>query len=139
MSYRVCIDPSVNCVFIQHYGTYEPREGIQQMELLLTRPEYVKNMDFIRDCSLVDLPEIYSLEWFSKTVKETLEPIYSELGTQRKEAWILNNAGDFKTIHQWSAVERLNAVVSEREPFRDLRRAMDWIGLPEDYEINYPD
>lgn len=114
-------------------------EGAEQLKLLLKHPDYRKDMNLLRDCSLVALPKEYDLDWFNKTSKEVLGQADEDLGTRRKVAWVVSNAQDFKTIHQWSVVERLNIKVSERHPFRDVRRAMTWLGLPEDYKITFPE
>ena len=84
------------------------------------------------------MPEDYDLNWFRSSVKATLDMVDRDLGTDRKIAWVLGNAHDYKVIHQWCAVERLNLNLAERKPFRDIKSAMNWLGIPDEYEIKYP-
>tara|TARA_B100000315_G_scaffold252452_1_gene289290 strand:- start:391 stop:804 length:414 start_codon:yes stop_codon:yes gene_type:complete len=137
MAYRVLIDEAVNCVFVQHYDTYEAGEGNEQLDTLLEEPAYKVGMDILRDITQVSLPDAYDLDWFrsSSVVGKHAEG----LGRGRRVAWVVGNAHDFKIIHQWCAVERLNVHLAARLPFIDINRAMKWLGIPEGYVISYPE
>ncbi len=139
MAYRCYVDRSVNCVFVQHYGTYVVREGENQAAETALNPDYEKGMNYLRDVSQTVLPPEYCLEWLREHAEKALPPLERKLGTDRKVAWVLGNPHDFKIIHQWSAVNRLNRYVDERRPFRSVESAMRWLGMPKDYVINYPE
>ena len=140
MSYRLKIDQAVNCVFVQHFGVIEKTEIDAQMHLLIDDPSYIENMSLLRDVSLTTLPDDDNLARIKRTVVSTSMMAVDEiLGRRRKVAWVLSNASDFKVIHQWSVSARLNRLVADRQPFRDVNRAMKWLGIPDDYKIDYPD
>ena len=137
MSYRVHIDGSVNCVFVQHFGTISSGEITEQLKILVQDPAFNKNMSLLRDVTQTSLPENYDLEWFRQTSATTMALVDDDLGTGRKVAWVLSSVNDYKVVHQWSVVGRLNTKVMERRPFRDITKAMNWLGIPEGYVIPY--
>ena len=133
------IDKAVNCVFVQHFGIYEEGEGSRQLVELAANPDHVLNMNIIRDITLTNLPDEYDLAWFQKHSDSDLADVDKYVGSGRKVAWVLGNPKDFKTVHQWCAVNRLNRYVIERLPFRSVESAMKWLEIPEGYEISYPE
>ncbi len=138
MAYLYYIDKNVNCVFVQHHGEVSYDEMSDQVIELLASPDYSKGMNLLRDLTRTALHPNYNLEYFSNAAKERILAHDEALGEGRKAAWVLGNADDFKSIHQFSAIYRLNTKMIQRQPFRDVKSAMQWLGLPEDYEIKYP-
>ena len=49
-------------------------------------------------------------------------------------AWVVRDAGDFARVHRWSVALRFHEHIKPR-PFRDMANAMEWLGLPADYEF----
>lgn len=139
MAYRFHIDTSSNCVFVQHYDEIIDGEMTRQTQELLAHPLFVPSMNLLRDLTTTNMPEHYDLKWFVDNYRSKLAPLEQSLGHHRMVAWVLGNAKDFKTIHQFCATTRLNQNVVDRQPFRDVSRAMKWLGLPERYEISYSD
>lgn len=139
MPYRVKVDRSVNCVFVQHFDTFVLEEGTTQAKETILDPEYLPGMNYLRDVTQTVLPPEYCLNWFKKHAVDVLPQVEKGLGTSRKVAWVLSNANDFKTIHQWAATIRLNMYVSERRPFRSVDNARAWLEIPEEYEVSYPE
>tara|TARA_B100000315_G_scaffold260808_1_gene325646 strand:+ start:7781 stop:8212 length:432 start_codon:yes stop_codon:yes gene_type:complete len=140
MPCRVLIDDNVNCVFIQHYESFTSGEGIQVLQRVLKDPAHKKDMNVLHDVTQLSLPDEYDLQWFRENVrKESTETMDINLGRGRKAAWILSNPRDFKVIHQWSVVDRLNTSVVERRPFRDIEKAKEWLEIPTGYVIDYAD
>ncbi len=137
MAYRVQIDEAVNCVFVQHYDSYESNEGNEQLDALMLEPTYKPGMNILRDLTQVSLPDSYDLNWFKGSSPANIHG--EALGRNRKVAWVLGSAHDFKIIHQWCAVQRLHVNVADRQPFRDVNRAMKWLGISEGYEVSYPE
>jgi len=139
MAYRVLIDVEINCIFVQHFDTYEIGEEIEQLKALVNHPDHTKNMGLLRDVTLTSFPERYDLEWFRQNATTTLALVDDDLGTGRRVAWVLGNGNDYKVVHQWSVIGRLNTKVIERRPFRDVAKAMKWLGIPDGYVISYPE
>tara|TARA_B100000315_G_scaffold253206_1_gene291526 strand:+ start:3026 stop:3457 length:432 start_codon:yes stop_codon:yes gene_type:complete len=138
MAYRIHIDDRANCVFVQHYDTMSIYEAFEQVEQLVSNPNYVKGMNLLRDVTQTTLPSEYNLDWFRSHFNSRIQPVTQALGFNRNVAWVLGNSHDFKTIHQLCAITRLKNHIVDRRPFRDCNRAMKWLNLPEDYEITYP-
>jgi len=139
MPYRTHFDVDVNCIFVEHYDVYEEGEEIDFMQIRLGFPKHQKHINILRDVSSVALPDSYDLDWFRNNVKTAIAPYEEDFGSGRKVAWVLNNPHDYMIIHQWCTIGRLNLKVAERKPFREIGPAMKWLGLPDDYEITYPE
>ncbi len=138
MAYRFNIDKTVNCVLAQHFGTFEVTDAANQLNALLSHDEYIPGINLLRDVSSPTLPSEYDYElyrYFSSTV---MPSVYTNLGTERKVAWIISNPRDFKIVHQWCVVKRLNELVFDRRPFRSIENAMKWLEIPDGYEVSYP-
>ena len=61
------------------------------------------------------------------------------LGSTRKVAWVVGDPHDFKLVHQLCALGRLNHFDTDRKEFRDIAKAKEWLNIPADYEIKFPD
>ena len=139
MPYRTAIDDSLNCVFVQHYDNYVVGEEMEQLSTLLQNPAYKKNMSLLRDVTRTSFPDSYNLDWFRRNASTTMALTDDDLGTNRKVAWVLGSVKDYTVVHQWSAVGRLNTKVMERRPFRDIPKALKWLGIPDGYVVTYPE
>ena len=137
MSWKTHIDPDLNCVFVQHFGTFALGEPSEQLRVLIEDPDYKVNMNLLRDVSQTYFPDTYDLSYIRRHAAPALVPIDDAIGTGRRVAWVLGNVSDYKVIHQWSVTGRLNYKVIERRPFRDVEKAMSWLGIPDGFEIPY--
>ncbi len=52
-----------------------------------------------------------------------------------RHAFVVGSAADFAAVHRWTATTRLNPHVTS-SPFRDLDRALAWLGIAPDYRFN---
>ena len=139
MSYRFHIDKSVNCAFVQHFDTFAVGEVTEQMAQLESHSNFIEGLNILRDVSQTNLPVEYDHKWFANFAKTTLPDVDNALGTNSRVAWVLSNRNDYIKIHQWCATTRLSSLKIERRPFRDITKAMNWLGLPDDYKIKYLD
>ena len=139
MSYRVLIDRDMNCVFVQHFDTFQIDEFQELVDELTASPDHVKGMNVLRDVSQTTLPLGYDLEYIRSTVKSRIEYLDEAIGSNRKSAWVVGNLQDYTVIHQFCVIYRLNLKIAERKPFRQIEKAMKWLGIPEDYVISYPE
>jgi len=138
LPYRLKIEADLNCVFIQHYGEVDSEEVLQQIKDLEHHPDFIKGMNILRDFSQTSLPSDYGIKRFKAGYDRWIKDNDSALGSQRKVAWVLKDKKDFITIHQFSAITRLNAMVAAREPFRDIFNARKFLNIPDEYVIKYP-
>jgi len=139
MAYRHYIDMEHQCVFIQHFGEVGAEEFAKQVADVTALPNFEKGMNLLRDLSHATLPQNYDLQLIKRELETRIKPQDEALGRNRRAAWVLGNARDFKIIHQFCAITRLNVTIVDRQPFREVGKALKWLGLPEDYEFNYPE
>ena len=114
-------------------------EAFEQVEQLVSNPKYAKGMNLLRDVTQTTLPSEYNLEWFRNHFNSRIQPVTEALGYNRNVAWVLGNTHDFRTIHQLCVISRLKSHIVDRRPFRDCGRAMQWLGLSENYQYSYPE
>ena len=137
MAYTYYIDPKVNCIFIRQFGEFEVGDGFLSFEAISHDPLLDPTMNILRDLRGVSIPMFYgeSVEEMLK-VRERLERATSFFESCLN-AWIVSSSEDFAIAHRWSVTTRLDPRITRR-PFRDIAKARDWLGIPEDYEIKYP-
>ena len=139
MTYQHYINKEFDCVFMQHTGEIGLDDILEQTIEMTSLPDFKSGMNILRDISQTKLPSGYDVERMTKDFKTPENPIDNTLGTNRMVAWVVGNPHDFKIIHQFCALHRLNKFVTNRQPFRDIGRAKKWLDIPEDYEIVFPD
>lgn len=139
MAYQHYIDKNQNCIFVRHLGEVGTHEFEKQMTELSSLPDFEEGLHLLRDISLTKMPPGHDLTRVKNDILPGMKPIIEALGPRRMVAWVVGNPDDFKVIHQLATIYRLNLNVAERKPFRDIKKAREWLGIPEDYEIKYPD
>ena len=139
MSYQYKIDRENNCIFVRHFGEMNVDEVREQLEESSRDSNFKQHMNLLRDLSNATLHKDYNFLRFHKVRLDVMRPLDQVLGIDRRVAWVLGNAKDYAVIHQLSASTKLNRQVAARKPFRDLKKALAWLGLPSDHSIAYPD
>jgi len=137
MAYRYYIDPSVNCVFIQHVDLVKQNEIREAVALILADANYRTGMNFLRDANQAPFSEKFedrSIEDGNNRVRKIDD---LQIGSCRV-AWVVANGNDYGIIHRFSVSSRFEQAV-ERKPFRELEKAREWLGIPDEYQINYPE
>ncbi len=137
MVYRYYIDPDVNTVFFHHYGIFEHEESFTALKAVIGDPNHKPGMNIFRDTTQTELPAEHSYQWFKANAIKHSKPIGVKLG-YCKFAWVAGSAKDYATAHRWAISSRLQARV-ERAAFRHVDKARAWIGLPDDYNITFPE
>mgnify|MGYP001273517877 CR=1 FL=1 len=137
MAYKFYIDPSVNCVFVLHYGEFHVDDPIQQYKEMLEHPQYLPDMNVLRDVLTTSLPVEYGFKFFSDRTTERYKNIEPHMG-DCKVAWVLGTGKDYATMHQYNLTTRFGPLLRiERKPFRTIEDAKVWLDVPADFEINY--
>lgn len=136
MAYTFYIDPQVNCVFIKHFNELEPGDGLSSISAVVADPNFVPNLNILRDLREVSLPDQYGDIELMRRVRVQLEEFVQHFQIS-KFARVVGSSSDFAIAHRWSTTTRLNKDY-KRNPFRELSKALDWLGIPEDYEFKYP-
>jgi len=137
MAYKLYVDTAAKCAFIRHYDNFDAGEGTSSIRDLWDNPLYKKGMNILRDTREVHLPEELTFEFFKK-VAERIKHRDSILSAGSKFAWVVGNAKDFGYVHRWSISSRFGQHI-EKKPFREFDKALEWLCLPKDIKINFPD
>ena len=137
MSYQFYIDQEHHCAIIRFIGKINHDEIKAQATELIASPQYTKDLNFLRDLTQASLVIGDGLASVKELVSTRSFQLDDEIGRNRKSAWVLSNAQDFKKIHQFCALSRISHSIIARQPFRDVGRAKKWLGFSENYECNY--
>ncbi len=100
MAYSYYIDPEVNCVFAEHYGTFVHGDGFSVNREIMADPAYRQGMNILLDASKVTLPEEHTQQWYLKEGREGVQKLDKVFGHCRL-AWVVGSAKDFDTVHRW--------------------------------------
>ncbi len=139
MSYQFLIAKKHNCIFIKYCGEIDFGEIRVSVAEFTASPDHQSGMDLFRDFSEAEILLDDSLESVKEVITSRSDAIEYALGKNRKVAWVLSNAKDFRAIHKLTTISRLNHLDVSRQPFREITTALKWLDLPEDLEIEYPD
>jgi len=137
MSWNVYINPEVNCVFVKYYGDFELEQIRGAAEDVSNHPDYREGMNFLRDCREQKISKDISFKALSTEAHRVTDEYDPKRGKCRT-AFVVSNAESYSKVHQYVVSGRLSHTQVERRAFRDIEKAKEWLGLPENYEINYP-
>ena len=135
MAFEFYIDQSIGCVFIHHFGNFDPDEGLEAMAEVIEHPSYRKGMNILRDVSQTNFPKIVTENSYSTASRERARKFDTPLGTCRV-AWVVGSSTDYAAIHRLVVTARQSQGL-QRKPFRDIVEAREWLKIDEDYEINF--
>jgi hypothetical protein len=137
MAYKFSIAPSVNCVFVLHFGVFDVDDTLQQYREMIENPLYTTNMNVLRNVLQAALPSEFGFEFFKQNTPKRYKDIEPIMG-QSKVAWVLGSGKDHATMHQFSLTTRFGPLSHiERKPFRSVEDAKMWLDIPVNYEIRY--
>ena len=138
MAWTICIDPDVNCAFIKRYGTFDINDRLNAVKSMLSHPDFQSGMNTMHDARDVQIPPDVSFESLAESFKRINQEYVAKVD-RGKAAIVAGDAQSFAKIHQYLVSGRLDKSPVERKAFRDIEKAMAWLGLPEGYEIKYPE
>jgi len=95
-------------------------------------------MNVLRDIRKQTISEDWSYHSMSKEAQTQMERHDTILG-KCKWAVLVPDANFYAKVHQFITTGRLGNHLVERKPFRELDAALEWLGVPTDYEIKYPE
>ena len=137
MSYAIIIDPMVNCVFIKFGGTHVDGIREKSLEDTINNPNFKMGMNFWQDVRDQPFPSDTSYKYLKEKSNLAREK-YDALIGKCRWATIVSDAEEYARVHQFVVTGRLRPDLVERKPFRDIIKAREWLGIPEDYEIEFP-
>jgi hypothetical protein len=136
MSFTLSIDPSVNCAFIRLNEEFKFGVVEVAIEEIVNHSNYRKGMNVMRDSRTQPIPQDTPYKLLSDKLKHLMAGHDQMLG-ECKLALVLGDAQSYAKAHQFIVTGRLETSPVERKPFRDIKKAFAWLGIPEDYEIKY--
>ncbi len=134
MSFRISLDAQNNCCFVCH-PTYVPAEGLQAINMIVADPAFKPGISFLRDTRDIRLPAEMNYDWFKKDFDSAYTKEHLLMQGSRF-AWLVSSPADYAKAHAWALVTRTTQG-QNRLAFRNLEQALDWLGLPAGYEIDY--
>lgn len=138
MSYEFYIDQSVNTAFIRHSGKMKLDEALDQLGEMIEDPLFQPGTNMLRDTRSASLPEEWDYKWFREISPSRVDDKLLRLGRCRA-AWVTKSGPDFRVAHQVSISDRLTQSTIQRHAFTKIEPALSWLGISEDYKINFPD
>ena len=93
-------------------------------------------MNIIRDTRETSFPKSFADLYSVSQVRQNIEKFDPALGPCRV-VWVVGSSSDYAIVHRWTVSTRLSGSV-ERNLFRDIAKAKEWLGIPEDYKISFP-
>ncbi len=137
MDWQIYIDPVVNCVFWRQTGPYTLEDGYNSMTKIIGHPEFQSGMNIFRDLRGYGFPSDLEIGTILKASKRIREEHDRQLGIC-KWAAVVSDGNSYAKMHQYITAGRLKDSQVDRNVFREIDRAKEWVGLPSSYEINYP-
>ena len=138
MAFRYFIDLTVNCVFASHRGDFDLTQSEKRYRTVIDSSKYRSGLNFLQDLRYANVPEDYTYKFIQNTLEKFVDSLDDILGDCRV-AIVVGSAADFKIYHQLITTRRLSATKVDRKVFREMDTAREWLGVPDDYEINFPD
>ena len=138
MPYEFYIDRNVETVFIRHSGEMLLDEALDQIEEMLNSPLYIPGFNILRDTRSASLPAEWNYNWFREISPNRVGDKFLRLG-RGHAAWVTNSGKDFRIAHQASISDRLSSSIIQRQAFTDISKALQWLDVPDDYKIIYPE
>jgi len=134
MAWAINIDPEVNCVFFTFGGDFNINKLGDSVLNILNHPDYRRGMNILRDGRHKPIPSDVTFKTISEEAKRSQFEYDKKLGPCRW-ATVVSDGQSYAKVHQFIVTGRLADNPVERKVFRDIEKAMEWLGLPEGYEI----
>ena len=133
MASRYVIASGVHCAFIQIHGEFQRGEGIQALKDAIGEPDFVKGMGILMDFRAVNLAGALSYDRVLSMIPHF--DMETDLLGSCQMAIVVGTTADFGKARQVASLaDRPNI---ERAVFIDIKKALEWLDVPVDYEIQY--
>jgi hypothetical protein len=136
VSFKYYVDLEVGCAFVEHTGEFEVGEGHESMVAILRDIGDTSSLNVLRDVRRSIISDHYANPQNLINFRNNASKFTDNL-KQSRLAWVVGSARDFGIFHRWTVSTRMTDKV-DRKPFRDISEARAWLGIPEDYNIEYP-
>jgi hypothetical protein len=138
MPYKYIIDTNVNCSFIRHEEPFNILNFAQSGDDRLDHPDFVAHMNFVHDLTCLVIPADIEFKTISNESKRIIREYNQRFG-ECKGAIVVGDAKSYAKIHQFIEAGRFTNNPVDRKVFRDMDKALEWVGVPSDYKVNYGD
>ena len=138
MEWNIHIDPNVNCAFVFPYGPFDIGDVIKTVSDVVHHPQHRSDMHILHDYRDYFIPSDLSFKAISEASYNSMQKHYSKLG-KCKVAAVVDDAQSYAKAHQYFLSGRFEKYPVERKAFRDMEKALEWLGLPPGYKIKNPE
>ena len=101
---------------------------------MINHPDHREDMNILYDCRELIISSDLSFSALSELYQRVLQ-IYSGKANTCRSAIVVGDAKTYAKAHQFVVAGGLEQALVKHEAFRDIVKAVTWLGLPEDYEI----
>ena len=139
MTWTYYVDSKLNIVFILEFEGFSFAELPVLYQTIFADPQYRRGMDICFDLRQVNYSK--NKEYDFKYLNSLSTTINSDVDQHLGECRLAVTVGspeDYKLIHQWLVSLRMVSSPVERNLFQDYAAALEWLGVPDEYEISYP-
>ncbi|GEM_PF-613688 len=140
MAFQIYIEANLCCVFVEFSGILvrgEPRKAVLEA---IDAPGYIQGFNLLTDHSKARFPDDAGYHYFGHETPERLA-VDARLG-RCKKALVAGSEIEFGLLRQVSQIDEIAIEISprvevERQVFRDVGTARRWLGIPDEYVIDY--
>ncbi|MEH6477215.1 MAG: hypothetical protein V7727_16100 [Sneathiella sp.] len=130
MNYTFQIKPCHNLVLDKFVGKTSQREFFEAIQKSSFDPEFRVGMDVLADMTQIELE--FGHEGARALVSQISKTPKMEYG---KIALVISTTLQFGITRMFGLIAEEKGVFSEYQVFRDFSEARNWLGLPEDLEL----
>ena len=134
MPFIYAIDTHYRCIFVRHAPVFAMSEIQESFDAILADPRFQPGMNFLKDCRGCKMPPEWDYGRFSTIALSRMRENNKKLGAYRV-AWIVDSEHGFALVNQARMTLDTPDAKDERRPFRDVREALCWLGLPADLSV----
>ena len=135
MSFKYAIDTHYWCIFVRHLPVFAMSEIQESFDAIFADPRFQPGMNFLKDCRGCEMPPEWDYKRFSTTALSRMRENNKKLGIYRV-AWIVDSSLGFGLVNQARMALDTPGGLDERRPFWDVRKALCWLGLPPDLNVD---
>ncbi|GEM_PF-1746239 len=129
--YRYSVVPEHKCVFIERGGKFSAGHFVQALGKIINDPEYKPGYNFLTDARKMDYAEA-NFAVLSHQV-DLWEDISTKLD-KCKLAFLHASQVNYGVSRQSKALFETENI--DRKPFYKLEEALDWLGLPHEFDVS---
>ena len=135
MPFTYTIDVHHRCIFVRHIPVFAMSEIQESFNAIFDDPKFQSGMNILRDCRGCEMPPEWNYTRLNTIAVSRMRENNKKLGAYRV-AWMVDSDLGFALVNQARMALDTPDAKDERRPFRDVREALCWLGLPTDLNVD---